>query len=581
MAPPINNDASDEDSGEEDEADINRLSGNQLSAGVEASITRIEDGVIFKETLTEEQLTSQEISNGSTSATVRDKKRKPCRPISQGKKKIKSNNVEREWTVGDIQCGSLGIWEIPNWLTEEENNPVELFERFYDNEIIELIRVMTNLYAFQKGEHNLNLTFEEVRVFIGILLISGYNSVPRVKMYWEQTPDVNNQAISTAMSRNRFLQIMRYFHVCDNNDLDSDKFAKVSPLWQKLNERWLKYFHGEINLCVDEAMIPYFGRHSAKQHIHGKPIRFGYKAWCLCTRLGYLVQSRLYAGASTGNTNPELGVGGSVVADFAKILPEGTRFNFFFDNFFTSVKLLCHLNKSNCTGTGTVRNNRIENAPLTDVKVFNKFTRGSHVQMTDKLSKVTLVRYNDNNIVTVASTLAGVNPIGKTRRYSKAEKKYVSVDQPHCISLYNTYMGGVDRMDENISKLRINIRGKKWYWQLLIFPINVSVNNAWILYRLTGNNRVEPLDLLAFTRRISLTYVQKYNCRPSIGRPIPLKLPLDKRVTPEVRYDNEGHLITKNENQTRCGLCKKNSRMKCLKCNVGMHANCFVEFHKK
>ena len=28
---------------------------------------------------------------------------------------------------------------------------------------------------------------------------------------------------------------------------------------------------------MDEVMIPYYGRHSAKQYIRGKPIRYGFK----------------------------------------------------------------------------------------------------------------------------------------------------------------------------------------------------------------------------------------------------------------------------------------------------------------
>jgi len=41
---------------------------------------------------------------------------------------------------------------------------------------------------------------------------------------------VHNEAISQAMPRNSF-EILRYFHVADNNNLDpSDKYAKVRPL---------------------------------------------------------------------------------------------------------------------------------------------------------------------------------------------------------------------------------------------------------------------------------------------------------------------------------------------------------------
>ena len=42
-------------------------------------------------------------------------------------------------------------------------------------------------------------------------------------------------------------------------------------------------------MSIDEAMIPYFGKHSTKQFIRGKPIRFGYKMWVLTTPLGYVL----------------------------------------------------------------------------------------------------------------------------------------------------------------------------------------------------------------------------------------------------------------------------------------------------
>ncbi len=40
----------------------------------------------------------------------------------------------------------------------------------------------------------------------------------------------------------------------------------------------------------DEVMVPYYGRHSTKQYIHGKPVRYGYKVWALCTSGGSYVE---------------------------------------------------------------------------------------------------------------------------------------------------------------------------------------------------------------------------------------------------------------------------------------------------
>lgn len=56
----------------------------------------------------------------------------------------------------------------------------------------------------------------------------------------------------------------------------------------------LRYFPRFTNVSIDESMVPYYGHHSTKQHIHGKPIRFGYKIWCMATRLGYLIQAEPY-----------------------------------------------------------------------------------------------------------------------------------------------------------------------------------------------------------------------------------------------------------------------------------------------
>ena len=82
-------------------------------------------------------------------------------------------------------------------------------------------------------------------------------------------------------------------HVSDNAHLDvGDKMSKVRPLLSHMNEKFLTYFRAvqTQNLSIDESMVPYYGWHSCKQFIQGKPIRFGYKVWMLSTSLGYVVK---------------------------------------------------------------------------------------------------------------------------------------------------------------------------------------------------------------------------------------------------------------------------------------------------
>ncbi|KAF5281727.1 hypothetical protein FQR65_LT14567 [Abscondita terminalis] len=93
--------------------------------------------------------------------------------------------------------------------------------------------------------------------------------------------DTLNKLVSKAISRNRFEFIMSHLHFVDNNILNnSDKFAKVRPLFDHLNKKFIGMSPLQENHYVDESMVPYYGRHGCKQYIHGKPIRSYSTAFC-------------------------------------------------------------------------------------------------------------------------------------------------------------------------------------------------------------------------------------------------------------------------------------------------------------
>nr|CAH7756451.1 unnamed protein product [Callosobruchus chinensis] len=93
---------------------------------------------------------------------------------------------------------------------------------------------------------------------------------------------MSNGMIKEATRRDRFVQIMRFVHCADNTRMDTeDKMWKLRPVISRLQESFLKYHKPSEHMNYDESMIKYFGRHHCKQFIRGKPIRFGYKVWCL------------------------------------------------------------------------------------------------------------------------------------------------------------------------------------------------------------------------------------------------------------------------------------------------------------
>ena len=133
--------------------------------------------------------------------------------------------------------------------------------------------------------------------------------------------------------------------LADNSNLDKeDKFAKVRPLLDKLNEQCLAKYLPEQSVKIDESMVPYFGRHGCKQCMRNKPIICGHKFWLAATQLGYTIQFYPYAGKDE-NYDSNLGLGDSAVATLAEKLPSqvGSNYHIIMDNFFTSPNLLCIL----------------------------------------------------------------------------------------------------------------------------------------------------------------------------------------------------------------------------------------------
>ena len=133
-------------------------------------------------------------------------------------------------------------------------------------------------------------------------------------------------------------------------------------------------------------------------------------------------------------------------------------------------------------------------------------------------------------------------------------------------------------MDQNIASYRINMRNRKWYWPLIAYLLNVSMNNAWQLYRLTPQGREDGKDLLMFTRSVVLNYLNK--CKIVRKKPEHTPMRGKCRVAAEVRLSTAvQHVLETSETIRRCAQCGKNARKYCTVCNVACHIHCFAAFH--
>ena len=459
-----------------------------------------------------------------------------------------------------------------------DKSEFEIFSMLFDDDLLSLIQSESEKYAHQNNRLDFRLPLYLLKRFIGFLILSGYHSFPREEMFWETAEDAGLLLVRQGFSRNQYRSIKRNIHLADNSqNANSDKMYKVRQFIEALNQKFQQFGITETHLSIDEQMVPYFGRHSSKMFIRNKPIRFGFKLWCLCSSTGFLYKCIPYCGKSEF-LDPNLGLGGSVVAELVSVIPKPEEHEVYFDNFFTSHSLLMHLHSMKICATGTVREQRLQKCSLDPM---GKAERGAHDWAFDPNGKVLAVKWKDNANVCIASNFTGIEPIQPVKRFSQSQKKYVNVPQPYMIRTYNHCMGGVDLHDAFIAKYRIKVKGKKWWWPLFTNMIDSTVVNAWRLFRLTHDDRQ---DLLHFRRVIAKTLLTtekplneevKDPIVSQLGRPTLLQI----CSKPDVGERN--HSITKREKRLRCRFCKSQTIYACSACNVGVHPKCFSRYHRR
>jgi hypothetical protein len=79
-------------------------------------------------------------------------------------------------------------------------------------------------YAQQKGK-DLDIQKEELKAFLGILVIMGFHQLPNLRMYWSTDGNLHVQRIADIMPIKRFLSILRLLHLNDNTTVPK----KVPP----------------------------------------------------------------------------------------------------------------------------------------------------------------------------------------------------------------------------------------------------------------------------------------------------------------------------------------------------------------
>jgi hypothetical protein len=103
-----------------------------------------------------------------------------------------------------------------------------------------------------------NITPEEMRKFMGIIVLIGQVRKQSVRDYWSTDPTISTHIFSQTMSRNRLESIWQAWNFSDNSQQtkDSGCLFKIFPVYEYFVQKFRSVYKPKHKLSFDEAMIP-------------------------------------------------------------------------------------------------------------------------------------------------------------------------------------------------------------------------------------------------------------------------------------------------------------------------------------
>ena len=436
------------------------------------------------------------------------------------------------------------------------NEPLDLFSLFFTDAIIDLIVRETNRYAGQvlaaKGSSKQwKTTAEEVRAYFGFCILMGMCKLPELRDYWSTDPRLHYAPIADKISRDRFEDITRYLHFADNERLPArgnpnfHRLQKILPIISAMKKQFREVYYPHREVSVDEAMIKFKGRSTMKQYMPIKPIKRGFKVWVLADALnGYFWDINPYVGAIRGEPCKQLG--SKVVTTLTSGL-FGHYHHVYMDNFFSGISLYKTLLDNKTYACGTVQSNR-KDFPTDILSGAKTMTRGqSSFRQSGDLSAMV---WMDKKPVTLLSTLATPNEIVSVKR-KKKDGSAVEVACPKAVKVYNEFMSGVDKGDQQRGYYKVRCKSRKNYKYIFYFIFDTCITNSYILSKYSPSSIIVSKDNLKhFRLQLANRLIGTYMSRKRAGRP--RSISLQPPPTSVIRLD---HHPSHGGKSRRCRYC--------------------------
>ena len=517
------------------------------------------------------------------------------RATSKGKSSNRNTTPEFSWsstTLTHNKNTDQVFTEVPGprRIPPSVKEPVDYFLLFFNLNLVSHIVAQTNLYYRQNLAANANLASftdvcdEELLAYFGVIIAMGMYKLPKLSDYWKTTGIGAMPWFRSVFSKNRFLAISKYLHINDNTKRPEQgqlghKLFHVQPVIDWLVRAFQSQYTPSQQLSVDEQMVGTRCRISFLQYMPKKPKKFGIKIWTLCeAKTGYCCNFQIYTGKS--ESEQECGLAYRVVFDLLQPFLN-KWYQVFFDNFFSSTKLVADLEKQNTLACGTLRSNR-KNLP-------SDLTEGKYCRGQVKFwicGNLSVVRWKDKRDVYAISSWHPSIMVTIPPRKDENEE----VQKPAMIQEYNQFMGGVDLCDQLLNYYALSRKSKKWWKRVFYRLLELCVINSLVLYKANNPNFAKKyMAHKAFRETLVVQLVQKLLDNQADPSSTVFTFQRGRPSQDELRLKGK-HFQSTTKERKRCVVCgyqkSRGGKYKdtkthtyCSKCEQHICKKCFATYH--
>ena len=372
---------------------------------------------------------------------------------------------------------------------------------FFDDNVIQMLVDGTNLHVADLIARKTNLTprsrwrkwrpvnLQEMKAVLAIIINMGIIHQPDIPSYWKTSWESNIPFFHDVMPRDRFENIYWGLHIVPSSTTPTRRINKIRPLLDTLLPAFQAALRPGREIAIDETMVGFKGVVGFRQYCPLKPTKWGLKSFVLAdSKTGFVLDIIPYTGAETkdiflsacDSTLPMLTQ--VVLALSQKYLGKGHHI--YADRLYSSVPLVTALESRLTCFTGTVDKRRRQLPREVRARSF-KLRRGDIKAWRDG-NKLCVAWKDKGKPTLMISTAYDANTVTVQCRHGGPKVKPLVVDR------YNKFMGGVDVADQFGCYYSFDRRTVKWWRKLLFWLMEVSIVNAYILYR--GDHQGSHVD---------------------------------------------------------------------------------------